>query len=118
MNETTQSVKIGDIFEMSWGYDQTNVNFFQVTRLTLKGVYVREISMKSAGNEGFMCQNVVATENVFLRRSQWCGGFGDNNPETFFKLKKESNGQPYFSVKGRYIACRWDKTPTYQSWYA
>ena len=118
MNETqtVNTVKIGDIFNMSWGYDQTNVNFFKVTRMTPKGVYVREISSKGAGNEGMMCQNVVAGE-TFLSESQWCGGYNKNNPETFFKLKTYS-GQPCFTIKGRYFARLWDKKPTYSSWYA
>ena len=38
-----ESVKIGDIFTRSWGYDQTNINFFQVTRKTKKCIFVREI---------------------------------------------------------------------------
>jgi len=31
---TTHDVKIGDIFVSSWGYDQTNVDFYKVTRTT------------------------------------------------------------------------------------
>ena len=37
-------VKVGDIFESSWGYDQTNVDFFQVVKLVGKtSVRVREV---------------------------------------------------------------------------
>lgn len=37
-------VKVGDIFCMSWGYEQTNVNFFQVVALAGEtSVRVREI---------------------------------------------------------------------------
>jgi len=122
----THSVKIGDMFSMSWGYDQTNVNYFQVTRLTSKGVYVREIGAKSVeGTQGFMCESVVPNPNSFLERSQWCGGFDDGNPETFRKIQFSRWNGPgteasaYFNFKGRYFA-RPVKVneQTYNSWYA
>ena len=113
-NTTVAPLKVGDIFDMSWGFDQTNVNFFQVTRVTPKGVYVREIGYKGAGGEGFMCQNVVATPNVFLQRSQWCG---DGNTETLRKVGR-IDGRPYLSFGRSYCAFRWDGKPTYNSWYA
>jgi hypothetical protein len=109
--------QIGDIFHMSWGYDQTNNDFFQVTRLSKSGVFVRQIGSKSAGGEGFMCQNVVAVKDNFLEKAQWTGGF-NGNPETFRRIKHYADGKPYFSIRGRYFACLWDGKPTYESWYA
>lgn len=121
MNDTnTQNVpvKVGDIFKMSWGWDQTNNNFFQVTRLSKGGVFVREIGSKGAGGEGVMCQNVVAVKDNFLTRSQWCGkGFSDSNPETFRRVSYY-DGKPCFSMGRRYTAFLYDGKPTYESWYA
>jgi hypothetical protein len=115
MNNTESNIKTGTIFRMSWGYDQTNVNFFQVTRMTPKGVYVREINYESVeGSQGMMCQNVVPIPNSFKQASQWMGkGYSDNNPETF---RKVSNG--CFSIRSRYFAFLWDGKPTFNSWYA
>lgn len=31
--QLAHGVQVGDIFEMTWGYDQTNVDFFQVVKL-------------------------------------------------------------------------------------
>lgn len=47
-------IQVGDIFSYSWGYDQTNVEFFQVTEVskTRKSVTVREIQSKLIPNEG------------------------------------------------------------------
>ena len=39
-------VEVGDIFYTSWGYEQTNVDFFQVTAVTAKMATVRKISEK------------------------------------------------------------------------
>jgi hypothetical protein len=38
---------IGTIWATSWGYDQTNVEFFQVIRETEKSVWVREIMQEA-----------------------------------------------------------------------
>lgn len=112
------SVGVGSIFQMSWGWDQTNVNYFQVTRLSRSGVFVREIGGKGVeGTGGFMSQDVVPVKDNFLDRSQWCGGYNDTNPELFRKLSF-SDGKAYFSIKGRYFARLSDGTKTYSSWYA
>lgn len=43
-SEVMKNIKIGDVFSSSWGYDQTNVNFFQVIGLVGKNsVRVREV---------------------------------------------------------------------------
>lgn len=45
--ERTHDVKVGDVFCASWGYDQTNVNFFQI--IALKGkcsAIVREVALE------------------------------------------------------------------------
>ena len=51
-------VKVGDVFYMNWGYDQTNVDFYQVTELigeqSVRIVHVRPEIVKTE-NEGFMC---------------------------------------------------------------
>lgn len=46
-------VKVGDFFVSSWGYDQTNVDFYKVVALTAKGVKVQQWSSKVVdGNDG------------------------------------------------------------------
>lgn len=39
--------KVGDIFDTSWGYDQTNVEFYQVVEVRGKSIIVREISERT-----------------------------------------------------------------------
>jgi len=36
--------KVGDILVSSWGYDQTNVDFYAVTKVSGKRVWIREIA--------------------------------------------------------------------------
>ena len=104
---------------MSWGYDQTNVNFFKVTRKSEKGIFVREIQKRGVtGTDGFMCNEVVPVKDAFLTTSQWCGkGYGDHNPEMFRKVNE--GNKPSFSIKGRYFAYLTDEIKShYCSWYA
>jgi len=102
MNEniTPTPVKVGDLFNMSWGWEQTNNNFFEVVRVTPKGAYVREINGRSVGGEGVMCNNVSAVKGSFRTNSQWCG---DNNSPKLVRIKYY-NGKPYFMIHGRYMA--------------
>lgn len=37
---------VGDVLESSWGYDQTNVDFYQVIAVTAKSVRIREIGKR------------------------------------------------------------------------
>lgn len=46
-------VKVGDIFRCSWGYDQTNVDHYEVTRVMGKMVEIREIAQMRE-ETGFM----------------------------------------------------------------
>jgi hypothetical protein len=107
MNTENQKIEVGSIFSCSWGYDQTNQEFYQVTRMTPKGVYVREIGAKTVpGSEGMMCQNVVAVKDSFV-----------NKPESFHRLNLTTY-KPAFRISSYQTAFLWDGKPKYNSWYA
>ncbi len=119
--QVPHNVKVGDLFNMSWGYDQTNNNTFQVVRTSESGVWVREIGQKSVpGSQGIMCEEVVAAKDNFLDRSQWCG---ETNEPTFRRIQfttwQNEQPKPCFNFSGRYFAF---PTTTdekhYDSWYA
>ena len=42
-------LKVGDILYSSWGYDQTNIDFYQVTAVGVHSVKIREIEQKVVG---------------------------------------------------------------------
>ena len=115
-------VKVGDIFHMSWGYDQTNNDFFQVVALCgEQSVRVRDVNLKfESSNQGFMSedrtfeipQNGEMAE--YSERSVW---IKDQEKGDIKRLKDD--GCPYFDmgnhwckkVSGERITC-------YESWYA
>ena len=73
--------KPGDILYNSWGYDQTNIDFYQVTRCTKASVFIRpikaEYSDRSAGCD--MAAYVTPLKNEFTgeeirKKIQWYDG--------------------------------------------
>ena len=96
--------KVGDILTGSWGYDQTNVDFWQVTKLIGKSMAeVRPIGSidASSENEAPMTEHVVPYADHFIgpaRRVRISNsGF---NPESFIHARL------------------WDGKPCYASHYA
>ena len=45
----TYTPTVGDVFVMSWGYDQTNTDAFAVVRCTPKTVWVKPCEMEAVG---------------------------------------------------------------------
>jgi len=62
-----ENIKIGDIFYTSWGYDQTNVDMYQVIEKKPSSVVVREIALETVpGTEGFMSSDVRPIKDHFI----------------------------------------------------
>jgi hypothetical protein len=60
-------IKVGDIFSSSWGYDQTNVNFYEVVSVTARTVKVREIGAEYSDDGGF--RRLRPAKGRFLEKS-------------------------------------------------
>jgi len=85
--------KVGDIFVASWGYDQTNVNYFQAVEIKGKSVVVREIASKSVNDH-----QVTAVKDSFV---------GD-------PLVRRA-GQSGIKINSTYNAYKWDGKPSYET---
>jgi len=108
----------GTIFLFTWGYDQTNLNFYQVVNSTAHTVNVREIAQKnipdgsglpkrmpgSIGGYGSMSDHRVAVKDEFI---------GDE----IRKKIQFSGDKPYLSMASYGWCGIWDGTPHYCSWY-
>ena len=55
----------GDIFKSEWGYDQTNVDYFEVISTTEKMLTVCKIEGASSQEEGFMTARCVPAPGQF-----------------------------------------------------
>ena len=99
------AVKIGDIFNATWGYDQTNQDFYQVVSLNGRRATLRELGREITSSAGFMSNHVVPIKDSFK-----------NEPLT--KLVQFSDGKPYFKIESFAYARLWDGKEQYESHYA
>jgi hypothetical protein len=64
----------GAVFCYSWGYDQTNVDYFQVVKRAGLMVWIRPIACESIkGSEGFMSDSVRPAVGHFADPCRHCG---------------------------------------------
>ena len=65
--EAVANVKEGDIYVASWGWEQTNVDAYQVVAKKGATVTLREIGLETVqDSEGFMSDHVIPVPNWFI----------------------------------------------------
>ena len=58
---------VGDILYSSWGYEQTNIEFYEIVATTAKTVTFREIA-QHAKSEGFMSHEVTPRPGEYISK--------------------------------------------------
>ena len=115
-------VKVGDIFTMSWGYEQTNVDFFQVIALCGdSSVRVVEVNPPVIGRKP-TCS--MAEDRTYSITGDLLphGGFSvfvkDNEKGDIKRITDYGNGTPCIKMRDHH-ATKLDKGEytTYVSWY-
>lgn len=124
-------VKIGDIFSASWGYEQTNNDFFQVIALVgEKSVRVREVNPPIISRDPVsgMSEDRVykltgellppAPHSVFIK-DQENGDLKRLKPG-YFQDEKKAMENCYFNLSSFADAhkCTEGEIKTYESWYS
>lgn len=115
-------VKVGDIFHMSWGYDQTNNDFFQVVELVGESsVRIREVGLNLISEKcGFMCADQLfeVPQNGEMagriERSIWIKDQECGDVKRVF-----DGGAPYVKIGHHHATkCSGKTVSVYESWYA
>jgi hypothetical protein len=125
--ENKYGVKVGDLFYTSWGWEQTNVNFFQV--IALKGeasVIVREVHREMTSEDavsGMAANRSYSVTNEILPPATYASFIEDNENGDLHRVQfSEYSNCPYFKVgrKGHYqdTAYPYNGEELYESWYA
>lgn len=97
------SLVVGDVIYNSWGYDQTNIDFYEVVKTSANFVWLQPI-FRDVEETGFMCGQTTAIPGS-------CHGEVTQHRVTVYK---DCN-----SVHFEYGAgSKWDGKPKYCSWYA
>jgi len=68
-----KTLKVGDILVSSWGYDQTNIDFYKVVKKSESSVWLQKLGKKYLEQTDWAHYKVVptdefSTENQFARR--------------------------------------------------
>lgn len=102
--KATEHYTVGDVLVSTWGYDQTNVDFYQVVKVGNKQIEVAGIKQKDYGDQGDMSGTVIPVKDSFT-------GGGE------YKLLVKEKGM-LSAIKGRHHVRKWSGSPVYYSSYA
>lgn len=76
--EFKNKIEVGTILYSSWGYDQTNIDFYQVIENKNETVFIRPIASKNVRDAGFMSNYVAPIKDRFIgdpmKKRIGCGG--------------------------------------------
>ncbi len=108
-------IKVGDIFHYSWGYEQTNANYFQVVSLKgTKQVIIREISYEITETTGLDSYKVRPIKDSFLKESQF---IADNGIGAIKQVKGLENGTIYINIESFGFCSLWNNTDDLMTCY-
>jgi hypothetical protein len=75
MTQTIEKVKVqpkvGDILYSSWGYDQTNIEYFKVVKVSEFSVWIQEVRSKIVEVTGWAHEKVVPTDSSDYQVRNW-----------------------------------------------
>jgi len=94
------TLKVGDVLNSCWGYEQTNVEFYEVIAVSGVMVTLREIAA-SITETGFMCGQAVA-----------CPGQYVGEP-----IRRRASSTNHVRIHTSASASPWNGRPQYVSWY-
>lgn len=101
--QAPHTLKVGDILSSSWGYDQTNIDYYQVTRVPgPMSVEIRKIAANSGPEEGFMTAYCTAAKDQFVGEP----------------MIKRANSSNCVRIASYASASPWDGKRDRYSWYA
>lgn len=129
MTTTIQTVKpqVGDILYSSWGYEQTNIDFYKVVKVSEFSVWIQQVNSKITEVTGWAHENVVPTDSSERQIRNW-----DNIPDEWgninafitksYPVTRHKIQEPFAHDTGYWVkinsyahASLWDGKPKGQS---
>ncbi|NBR55091.1 MAG: hypothetical protein EBT82_03865 [Micrococcales bacterium] len=65
--EFVNPYKVGDILYGSWGYDQTNIDFYQVVEVKNRSLKIQKIGYKSVRSTSWCSEEVAPVKDKFVK---------------------------------------------------
>ncbi len=119
--ESNKGIKCGDIFTCSWGYEQTNVDFFKVEKIRgTKQVLLREVTLAS---ECVTAHSAMSGDFKYdPKRWQYVKNsvfIDDDERGKIATVKRNPDGGFVHSfMDGRHLLTPYHGETLYESWYA
>ena len=88
-------MKIGDLLYATWGYDQTNVDFYQVVSVTPKTVTLREVKRRLSPSASSSEDKVSGVQDTFAG-------------EPFTRKRHPHGDYEYVRISHHTHAYKWD----------
>jgi hypothetical protein len=91
------NVKVGDVFVCSWGYDQTNIDFYMVIKLTDKTARLAKLPARTTHRDGAMSgytMPVLPNPSTLGEGEQYKINLTLDN-RVFFRLTSYSSAHPW-----------------------
>lgn len=105
MTTVEHDYQIGDFLCLSWGYEQTNINFYQIVGVTAKSVKIKPVKSEIV-EFGDMTGEVIPVKDGFTT-------------DIFIKDGKTARvGRYGIRIESGYTAHKWDGRPERFSTYA
>lgn len=98
--ETLAKIKCGDIFVSTWGFEQTNADFYQVTKISGSSIEIQRVSAEIK-ETGFMCGTSTPIPDKFIGPA----------------MRKRIGGEGHISINSYSSASLWNGKPVSCSWY-
>lgn len=100
--------QVGDLMYCSWGYEQTNIDFYQIVEVKKKSIVIRRVGQILVKAAGDMCEYVKPDKDNFI------GG------PIFRPIVFTRSGTPYINGRHGHTIRPYDKGDDglYQSHYA
>lgn len=110
-SQKTQPLTAGNILVGSWGYDQTNIDFYQIVACTGKTVTFCEMNQNET-ETGFMCGNCTPIPGSYKSPTRYTRRVDvDENGKATVKFSKDGTGRGI-------TLTLWDGNPRHWSSYA
>lgn len=108
--DETHTLTVGAVVVSSWGYEQTNIDFYEVVRVVSpKTVVVRQVAASLTQDEEPGGSSMTGYKVPKL------GEFLEGEPE----MQCRARGDRVHAIRrGGHSACLWDGKPQRCSWYA
>ena len=117
------NLKVGDVLVSSWGYEQTNVDFFVVVKTTKTSVYVKEAVLavvEESAHTGMSCERSYDPASATPTSSSHWIKNQDTTGDRFKVHNYDRNNAPRYdaiNLTSYASAHRYQGEKMYESWY-